>query len=565
MSARYRQYYLPGMLSVFLLYHAPTILLGQQAFFNAFDSLDSFVVWYRTVTQQGYAWAPPSAIVEPFMGGVPKFTLVSTYNIYYWLNLVLPTFEAYQLYGIFISGIALTGMWLLCRRHLNLNEPASAFIALSFAFTPFLPTWGLSIAGQPLLLFTILNLRRPKPATWNWLILAAFPFTSNFQSAGVFILSALALLIVHDVTRKKSYRRLLMAFVVLLAVYLITKVDLIQNLLGGEGFVSHRMEMRRFPTSIGICLKIFARYFLLGNIDVALSLHTFVLLPFVCGVYSVYLFRNKRLPSALTFTLTAIVLICLYIGILHWGPIVNLRNESDLLRMFSLERFHIFLQLLWHVAAAQAILLIPAVYRNRAVGIIAALQLVLCFAYQPTYYERFVKKFVTIVPYHYIFTYEDYYAERMFSSIKASIPEPVQSYRVASIGIPPAIAQYNGFRTIDGYSSNYPLSYKHKFRAIISEELSKNETNRGFFDFWGSQCLIVYDQQLPYFETHMTRRMAPASRPIALSHQALLNLHCDYILSAENIESPEKSGLRKLAIFSSALWRVNLYEVIQGQ
>ncbi len=565
MKAKYQQYYLRGLLLVFLFYHAPTIFLGPGAFFNAFDSLDSFVVWYRLATQHAYAWAPPYAIIEPFMGGVPKFTLVSTYNVYYWLNLLLPTFYAFQVYNIFISGVALIGMWLLGRRHLGVNEPAAGFLALSFAFTPFLPTWGLSIAGQPLLLFVILNIRAGKPAIWNWLILAAFPFTSNFQSAGVFILFAFGVLIGFDMVQKRPVRRLLLAFAILLAVYLATKIDLIQNLLGGEGFVSHRMEMRRFPVSLGVCLKIFARYFLLGNVDVALSLHTFVLLPFVCVVYAVHVFRKKELPRGLTTTLTIIVLICFYIAILNWEPIVALRNGSDLLRMFSLERFHIFLQMLWHIAAAQALLLIVPKYQSRILLVVAAMQLAVCFAYQPTYYERFVKKFVSIVPYHYIFTYEDYYAERMFDNIKAAIGKPANTYHVASIGIPPAVAQYNGIWTIDGYSSNYPLPYKHKFREIIANELAKNPNNRGFFDFWGSQNLIVYDQELPYFETHMTRGTAPADRPVTLSHEALRKLGCDYILSAENIREPEKSGLRKLAIFSSAIWHVSLYEVTNNQ
>jgi hypothetical protein len=565
MKAKYQQYYLRGLLLVFLFYHAPTIFLGSGAYFNAFDSLDSFVVWYRIVTQGGYAWSPAYTIVEPFLGGVPKFTLVSSCNLYYWLNLLLPTFQAFQFYNIFISGVALIGMWLLCRRHLQLNEPGSAFLALSFAFTPFLPTWGLSIAGQPLLLFAILNIRNKKSGIRDWLTLAAFPFTSNFQSAGVFILFALGVIIGHDLVKKLPTRRLLLAFAVLLAVYLATKIDLIQNLLGGEGFVSHRVEMRRFPVSLSICIKIFARYFLLGNVDVALSLHTFVLLPFVCAVYVIEVFRKRSLPAGLTTTLGVITLICVYIAILHWEPIVALRNGSDLLRMFSLERFHIFLQLLWHIAAAQALLLVVPKYQNRVLAVVATVQLLICFAYQPTYYQRFVKKYITIVPYHYIFTYEDYYAERMFTSIKAAIGKPENAYRVASIGIPPAVAQYNGMWTIDGYSSNYPLPYKHRFRKIIGAELSKNETNRGFFDFWGSQCIIVYDQGLPYFETHMTRGMAPAERAITLSHDALSDLHCDYVLSAENILNAEKSGLRKLAIFNSPLWRLSLYEVTNNQ
>ncbi|OJV15432.1 MAG: hypothetical protein BGO21_31045 [Dyadobacter sp. 50-39] len=565
MKAKYQQYYLRAVLLVFLLYHAPTIFLGPGAFFNAFDSLDSFVVWYRLATQPAYAWAPPYTIIEPFMGGVPKFTLVSTYNIYYWLNLLLPTFYAFQVYNIFISGVALTGMWLLCRRHFGTSESASALLALSFAFTPFLPTWGLSIAGQPLLLFVLLNIRSGRAARWNWLILAAFPFASNFQSAGVFILFAFAVLIGIDLFQKRPVRRLLIAFAVLLAVYLSTKIDLIQNLLGGEGFVSHRTEMKRFAVPLSVCLKIFARYLLLGNVDVALSLHTFVLLPFVGAVYALHVFREKALPRGLTITLSVIVTICFYIAMLNWEPVVALRNASDLLRMFSLERFHIFLQLLWHIAAAQALLLVVPKYRTAVLAVVGALQLLVCFAYQPTYYERFVKRFIAIVPYHYIFTYEDYYAERMFRDIKTAIGKPENSYRVASIGIPPAVAQYNGIWTVDGYSSNYPLPYKHKFRKIIAAELEKNGNNRGFYDFWGSQNLLVYDQGLPYFETHMTRGKAPRQRAITLSHEALQRLGCSYILSVENIRNPEQSGLRKLAIFRSPLWHVSLYEVTNDQ
>lgn len=117
MSEGYQKYYLPGTLLIFLLYHTPTIFLGSAAFYNAFDSLDSYVVWYRIVAREPYVWAPAYRIIEPFMGGVPKFTLVSTFNIYYWLNLLLPTFRAYQFFTLFISAVALVGMWLLMRRH----------------------------------------------------------------------------------------------------------------------------------------------------------------------------------------------------------------------------------------------------------------------------------------------------------------------------------------------------------------------------------------------------------------------------------------------------------------
>lgn len=562
MKAKYLQFPVTGIVLVFCLYHLPALWLGSQSYFNAFDTLDSFVVWYRIVVQNGYAYSPAYTLIEPFMSGVPKFTLVSVYNLYYWLNLLLPTFQAYNLLMILTSAIALWGMFLLSRNWLGLDPLPAALISLSFAFTPFLPTWVFSIAGQPMLLFALLNLRKSKSEFWNWLIICLFPFTSNFQSAGVFILFFLALLISFDFWKKRPVRLLVIAFAVLLLLYLITKIDLVSNLLGGKGFVSHRSEMLRFPLSPIVCLKVFARYFVLGNIDVALSLHTFILLPFVLAVFIYSVIKYKTLPANLTFTLTVIILICIYIGALHWEPVVNIRNKSILLQMYSLERFHIFLPLLWHIAAAQAILLIVPRFTTHLVSGILAVQLVVCFAYQPTYYAVFFKKLVKIEPYHYIFKYDDYYATAMFELIGKQINKPLSTFRVASIGIPPAVAQYNGFWTIDGYSSNYPLSYKHAFRKIIASELEKNRTNKGFFDYWGSQCLIVYDQQLGYFETHMTKDLVPEQRDIVLSHAALKQLHCDYILSTENIENPEKSGLRQLGLFDSAKWRIHLYAVL---
>ncbi|MDQ0218917.1 hypothetical protein J2S21_002011 [Peribacillus cavernae] len=42
----------------------------------------------------------------------------------------------------------------------------------------------------------------------------------------------------------------------------------------------------------------------------------------------------------------------------------------------------------------------------------------------------------------------EFYAEKLFQNIKEHIAQPQEDYRVVSIGIHPAIAQYNGFYTI---------------------------------------------------------------------------------------------------------------------
>ncbi len=554
-------FYLTLTAALFLLYHLPFFLLGENAYYNAFDNLDSYVVWYRTVVENGYAHSSPTEIVGQFLGGIPKFTLVNSFSIYYLLNLALPAFQALNVLMILTSLVALTGMWLLMHTHWRLGLLPCAFLSLSFAFTPFLPAWTMSIAGQPMLLYAVLNLRKDRNRWTDWLIVSLFPFVSNFQSAGIFIVFLLFLLIIADFRAKRPVRKLIIASAILLALYSFPKIDLFSNLLTGAGFVSHRTEMLRYAVSPLTCFKIFVRYFLYGNIDVALSLHTLVILPIVLIVFIRDTIQKGYPDRLLSLILLVITCICAYVALLNWEPVVWLRNQSQLLRMYSLDRFHIFLQVLWHLAAARSLILSGGVRIKKTIVAAFALQMLISFAYQPTYYALFVKPLITIKPYHYIYRYKDYYAEEMFDRIKQVTGETSSSARVVNLGIPPAVAQYNGMWTADGYVTTYPLSYKHKFRDIMADELEKTQTIKGFFDEWGSQCILLYDQGDDNFSTHVTRDKTLAPRDIKLDNSALKALDCKYVLSAETIQNPRESGLSEIGQFSSAIWKLILYEV----
>ena len=75
--------------------------------------------------------------------------------------------------------------------------------------------------------------------------------------------------------------------------------------------------------------------------------------------------------------------------------------------------------------------------------------------------------------------------------IDDAIGRDKSTYRVAHLGISPAPALMHGFYTVDGYSNNYPLEYKHRFREVIAPEIEKNEEVRVYFDTWGEPLLSV--------------------------------------------------------------------------
>ena len=95
-------------------------------------------------------------------------------------------------------------------------------------------------------------------------------------------------------------------------------------------------------------------------------------------------------------------------------------------------------------------------------------------------------------------TVERYFAQKQFSEIKAFIDKPLNSFRVASIGLNPSISLFNGFYTADGYFVNYPLAYKKKFRKVIEKELNKSQDLKSYYDKWGNRVYLFSSQPVTY-------------------------------------------------------------------
>ena len=84
------------------------------------------------------------------------------------------------------------GMYLLARFLLRDNEKEnknliSTIIALMFSLIPFWPTGELTVAGQPLLLFSFLNLINKRNRILSWSVIFFFPFFSSLHLGNIFL------------------------------------------------------------------------------------------------------------------------------------------------------------------------------------------------------------------------------------------------------------------------------------------------------------------------------------------------------------------------------------------
>ena len=150
-------------------------------------------------------------------------------------------------------------------------------------------------------------------------------------------------------------------------------------------------------------------------------------------------------------------------------------------------------------------------------------------------------------------TWDDFFCKAEFKEVSDFIKDEYgleqSSYRVGSLGIEPSVALYNGFYTIDGYSNNYELSYKHRFRNVIAKELEKNDYNRVYFDNWGNRCYLLSS------EYHGIRLMTKYEHAhydnLELNTSALKDLGCRFILSAGEIAEAEAKGFKLCETFDS--------------
>lgn len=131
------------------------------------------------------------------------------------------------------------------------------------------------------------------------------------------------------------------------------------------------------------------------------------------------------------------------------------------------------------------------------------------------------------------YSWNQFYAEDMFGSIKEYIGIEDDKYRVVSLGIFPSVALENGMYCLDGYSNNYSLEYKHEFRKIIAKELDKNEFIKKYFDNGGNRCYIYSSETLNNF--FIKQGSGIVLEELELDTVQMKKMGCQYILSAVKI------------------------------
>lgn len=560
-----------------LIIISPNLLLGEGSVFTVHDQLDESMMNYvLTARHLG------DSVIPEMLGGLNASGLQPSAVLFSLLYCFLPPFIAFFCTYILLILCGFLGMYF-CVREVTESSILSLLAAGCFCMLPLYPVYGLSQMGIPLVLYAYLRLNQSKSRKDILLslgIVLFFGLNSHLVYTGYAVLAFWAVAALVALIRKRFVIWNGVGFVTLLLAYIVTNLNLICEILlgrtldGQSAYVSHRTEMVSGAMSFWDTLKgVFT-----DSAQHAFTYHSKLILPMLIVLVIGGLFYKKMEETARKRYLNAVLGLVVLFGIAVFyafyksEPVVSFKNNATgFLHYFQMERFYWLYPAGWYLEFALVCSFgwtVGKNTKNRLLSLPVQLLVIVLVLFPTTQTILYNSDFYRNVNQRnngsgitgYI-TWEAYYAEELMQEIEEAIGRDMSEYRVAHLGISPAPSLMHGFYTVDGYSNNYPLAYKHTFRKVIATELEMAPETAVYFDTWGNRCYLFNSQTGNYWM--MKKGSGVVYQDLQFDMEALADLGCEYLFSGGEIADCERMGLEYKGYFETdnSYWGIWLYEL----
>lgn len=567
------------------------ILAGDSAQIGIADNLDLFQAQYQMLKNTKTFFA--QGATAPFLHGVSRDVLPGELSAEALLYALLPSLAAYWTMYFFKVILSMASFVLLMKeldkkgclrekisgeavepvRERNAAWNLALLGGLAYGILNLFPSFGISFASIPLLVWMVLRLERAekKQTIWWFAGIFCYPLVSYFSYFGIFLLGYLLIAFLWRsiagsirAHRVQADVRLLGAFFVLATGYVLCEYRLFrQMLLGSEATIRDTMVQ----TSLS------GKEILQWILDVLVngvgmhceSAHRFVVLP-VCLLYFLILnagyLRRREGKKTRRDLYNLCVLMLLFnsvvYGLYYLEPFRSFVEKLlPPLKGFQFSRTAFFNPFLWYgmftIALYRLYCRISAHCRKAAVltwGLMGA-AILSVLLYGNSYNDLLhtakseVRKLAGFSPENTL-SYGEFYSEDLFREACRQID--YDGEWAVAYGFHPAVLEYNGISTLDGYLGFYPQSYKEEFRRVIAPALSVNEGARLYYDEWGARCYLYSADQPTIVEA--VRNYPHPEGEIAMDPEALQELGCRYLFSRIRITNAAEKGLTLLCTCS---------------
>ncbi len=580
-SRRKRICYCIGLVCV-ALYFLPYLILQGDSSFIIGDFLDDEVVLLRLGGK--YFFTGFHTVVEEILAGTHLAAIQPDCFLLVW-----PIYWFGSLPGVlFILAMdlfaAYTGFYLFTQKLLRNQYPVYCMLCgVLFIMLPFYPQYGMSVMGFPLIAWAFWNLREHRRIRLSYFLIGMYALSSSPVWSGYIVLGVVLCWILGiRIRRKEKVKLLLWGLVELLLLYILVYKDTFYNILF-SGVTSHRNDPLR-QYSYADFKSSFVELFKYGQFHAA-SYHTYIMAGSFVLLVGIGIWMKVKNKTSFVEELRRMWIW----GSILWGSGLVIavfaafyntegghvvRKYMGVFESVQLDRVYWVYPALWYVELVICGVLIFTILRylvkkyewnKRLLYLIPMGELVVFLfmgiylfgkndQYRANLYRVVGKETGTL-------TFNQYYDYDVMKQVREAIGKPQNTYRVASVGMAPAVASENGFYTIDAYVNNYDLQYKYQFRKVIEKELDKSDTMRSYYDNWGSR-VYVFSSELG-MDWNLGKKNIPPIESLNLNTEALAELNCQYILSATEIRNAEETGLHLMGVFDTetsyrTIW---LYEV----
>lgn len=559
-NLKYNTFFLSGIGIILFVFIYFLTLNGNAFLGNSWDFYDSNVIWLDLMSKSNYFFTDSYTRIDEIME-LPRISLGSELNFISVLFCLFPPYVALVINMFLIQFVAFIGMFLLLENYVfnKVNSPVVVFlIAITFSFLAFWQPAGLGVAGMPLMLVAFFKIIYGNNKYLYYSFLFIFPFYSSLIFSGIFLLATsfifICTLFKYHKLSKNQFSKGIIILAILFISYLISDYRLIiDSLNDNASFISHRSEFidsNGFKESI---LKIYS--FLMAGQGHTISR----LFPIIYFSFLLLLLLKKRLISKEVIYLTITILfIAIFHGFHTYTPFVSIKSKLlGGLASLQLDRFYTLVPFLSYLLFGFIIL--QLIQHNKFTKIVAYFLLVFQFSFVFNSSNFFIDIKDKIIDKSEVYTFNEYFARGSFDRIKRQLILKDKD-RVGSVGIDPSLAVFNGLKTIDGYSANYSLNYKHKFRKLIEKELVNNKETKLYFDNWGSRCYIFDDQLGTNFNIFKSNNNKYKPIVLHLNKAASKQLNLKYIISA--VEIRNRDSFKLICHFEDKLRVYYVYELV---
>jgi hypothetical protein len=549
--------YLTGALLAIQL--AVFLIFRGESYPQIHDNLDLFMAHYEMLKKWNLWFA--HGVDAPILHGISRDLFGSEFNLYNLFYIILPGFWAYFA-GYFAKiAVGIISFILLAKDvykdRYETYKPLIIVIAVAYGMIPVFPTYGIAFTSVP---FIILLLRKlyfaetRKQRIPLYVAVFFYPLISYFSYHGFFILCYMVVAVIILWIRDKRFPVSTFVSIVILSLgYILLEYRLFGAMLLDDT-VTIRTTMDHGDLSFGQAMATAFAEFINASFHSEDS-HTYVILAVVLIAIVVinagHISKKeskKILTDPINLVMLWIIFNVLIFGLYQFAPFRHLFEMIvPPLTGFEFARTAYFNTFLWY---AELLLVVSRMYDSSKANLKALANVIVTLAilvvmfvpqvYNDFYYTCYNQAY-KILKHKDTSTvnYNEFYSTKLFSKILDDID--YKGEWSAAYGLHPAVLNYNGVATVDGYLGMYSQDYKEKWTSVIAPALEGSPSLKSYFVGWGARVSLYSGSDENTYAP--LRVMELNDKRLVVDMDELKSLECKYIFSRIEFSNADEIGL----------------------